>query len=178
MSDDVTHPEAPARPFNWLKAALIASLAVNLLFAGAVAARWYVGFGPERYARLTQMQLIPRFFFRDLDRSRRLELLRVLKSQDKEIRAGRQAVKAEIAELADALEAEPYDPARVKAAVAAFTAQSEVLFTTGGDAALAVIDKLTPDERKLMAKHLRAREAHDRGGPDGKPGDDKPPDAP
>jgi uncharacterized membrane protein len=172
MSDDAPRPEAPARPFNWLKAALIASLAVNLLFVGGGIARWYVGFGPERSARLTQMQLIPRFFFRELDRSRRLELLAVLKSHDREIRDGRKAVKAEMAELANALEAEPYDPARVKAAVTAFTAQSEVLVTTGGDAALAVIDKLTPEERKLMAKHLRAREEHGRGPPD----DDKKPD--
>ena len=76
MSDTGTTAPAPARRFNWLKAALIASLAVNLLFIGGGIARWYVGFGPERYARLTQTQLIPRYFFRDLDRARRLELLR------------------------------------------------------------------------------------------------------
>lgn len=174
MSDDATRPEAPARSFSWLKAALIASLAVNLLFIGGGLARWYVGFGPERYARLTQTQIIPRYFFRDLDRSRRLELMAVLKSHDREIRDGRRQVKAAVVELANALEAEPYDPARVKTAVTAFTAQSEVLFTTGADAALAVIDKLTPEERKQMAQHLRAREEHGRGSPD----DGKKPDAP
>ena len=166
MSTDVTTPQAPARRFNWLKALLIASLALNLLVIGGGIARWYVGFGPDRYARLTQTQLIPRFFFRDLDRARRLELFAVFKDE-------RQAVKAQAIALADALEAEPYDPARAKAAVDGFTAKSEAMFATGTDAALTLIDKLTPDERKLMAKHLRAREDRDRGPPDGPPGDDK-----
>ena len=80
MSDAAT--PAQGRRVNWLVVALVASMAVNLLVAGAVAARWYVGAGPDRYARLTQTQLIPRLFFRDLDRSRRMELLAVFKGQD------------------------------------------------------------------------------------------------
>lgn len=169
-----TAPATARKPVNWLKAALVASLALNLLFIGGGIARWYVGFGPERYARLTQTQLIPRLFFRDLDRSRRLELFKVFKLHDKEIRDGRQAVKAQAIALADALDAEPYDPARARAAIEGFTAKSEALFVTGSDAALALIGQLTPDERKLMASRLRDREDH---GP-GKPVDDKKPDAP
>ena len=167
MSDTTPTP----RRINWLIVALVASLGLNLLVAGAVAARWYAGMGPERSARLTQAQLIPRFFFRDLDRSRRLELMAVLKGQDKTIRDGRQAVKAQVSELAAALDAEPYDPARVKAAVEGFTAKSEALFATGSAAALAVIDQLTPEERRMMAQHLRNRE--DRGR---KPDGDRKPD--
>lgn len=171
MSETAATPEARRKPVSWLMVALVASLAVNLLFIGSAAARWYVGFGPERYARLTQSQLIPRFFFRDLDRARRMELLAVLKAQDKEVRDGRRAVKAQVIALADALEAEPYDPARVKAAVEGFTARSEALFLTGSGAALAVIDRLTPAERRLMAMHLRNREDRGPGRPaaDGKP---------
>ncbi|MEI7598779.1 MAG: periplasmic heavy metal sensor [Aestuariivirga sp.] len=169
-----TTPEVARKPINWLVVTLVASLAVNLLVAGAAAARWYVGAGPERYARLTQTQLIPRFFFRDLDRARRMELLGVLKTQDKQVREGRRAVKAQVTELADALETEPYDQARVTAAVEGFTAKSEALFMTGGEAALSVIDQLTPEERKMMAQHLRNREDRGRGKPD----DDKKPDSP
>ena len=162
---------APARRFTWLKAALVASLALNLLFIGGGIARWYVGFGPERYARLTQSQLIPRYFFRDRDD---LSAAIDQAARDKEIKAERQAVKAQVIALADALDAEPFDPARVKATVEGFTARSEALFVTGSDAALALIDQLTPDERKLMAKHLRDRE--DRG--PGKPDASVKPDAP
>lgn len=165
-----TAPETARKPINWLVVALIASLAVNLLIVGAVGARWFVSPGPERYARLTQAQLIPRDFFRDLDRARRSELLSVFKAQDKQIRNGRRAVKAQVMELADALEAEPFDQARVKSAVEGFTAKSEALFLTGSEAALAVIDQLTPEERKMMAQNLRNREARGRGKPDdGKP---------
>lgn len=169
MSDTAT---TARRPVNWLVVALVASLAVNLLVAGAAAARWYVGAGPERYARLTQTQLIPRMFFRDLDHSRRAELLAVFKAQDRSIRDGRRAVKEQVAAFADALEAEPYDPARVKAAVQGFTARSEALFALGGEAALALIDRLTPEERRLMAERLRSRDERGRGkGMDGgKPG--------
>lgn len=173
MSDQAPAAEAPGKRINWLLVALIASLAVNLMVAGAVAARWYVGFGPERYARLTQTQLIPRYFFRDLDRARRLELLSVFKAEDGNIRDGREAVKAQVAEIADALEAEPYDPARVRAAIAGFTAKSEELFATGGGAAMALIDKLTPEERQQLARHLRSRDERR-----GKPAKDDKPDAP
>lgn len=165
MSDAT--PQAPRKPINWLMVALIASLGLNLLVAGAAAARWYMGPPPERYARLTQAQLIPRLFFRDLDRSRRMELMAVLKADDRQIRDGRRAVKAQVIALADALEAEPYDPARVRAAVEGFTARSEALFLTGSSAALAVIGQLTPEERKMMAQHLRNREDRGRGKPDG-----------
>lgn len=167
MSETPATPAAPARPINWLMVALIASLAVNLLVAGAVAARWYVGAGPDRYARITQTQIIPRTFFRDLDRGRRLELLGVFKGQDRTIREGRAAVKAQVAELADALEAEPYDPTRVKAAVEGFTAQSEALFMAGSAAAMALLDRLTPEERKLMAQRLRFRGDRGHGMMDG-----------
>ncbi len=175
MSDTAPTLATPARRINWLVVALVASLAVNLLIAGAAAARWYVSAGPERYTRLTQSQLIPRNFFHDLDRSRRMELLGFLKAQDRQVRDGRRAVKAQVIALADALAAEPYDPERVKSAVEGFTARSEALFVTGSKAAMAVIEQLTSEERKLMAMHLRNREDRGRGGrPDG----DGKPDAP
>ena len=171
MSDIDSQPGSPSRRMRWLTVALIASLAVNLLVVGAGVARYYAGAGPERFARITQAQLIPRRFFAELGRDRRLELLGVFKAQDKDIRDGRRTVRAQVTALANALEAEPYDAARVKAAVEGFTAGSEALFVTGSTAALAVIDRLTPDERKLMARHLRGREDHGRGGPDN---DEKP----
>lgn len=173
MSDPVPPAADAGRRMTWLKAALVASLAVNLLFVGAGAARWYAGHGPERYARLTQTQLIPRAFFRDLDRDRRMELLAVFKANDKQIREGRRAVKLQVDALADALEAEPYDAARARAAVEGFTARSEDLFGMGSSTALALIGMLTPEERKLMASHLRERDDRGRGRKAGGP-----PDAP
>lgn len=153
MSEAVSPP--PRRGTSWLKIALIASLAVNLLFVGGAAARWYMGYGPERMARTLQMQLIPRRFFIELDRDRRAELLAVFKSYDKQFRDGRKLAREQVAALADALDAEPYDPAKVTAAIDGFKSSSETLYATGGDAALTLIGKLTAEERKQLAQQLR-----------------------
>ena len=60
----------PARRWNWLKIALIASLAVNLLFGGAAVARFVAGDAPVRFAMLSQVQLVPRKFLGELDGER------------------------------------------------------------------------------------------------------------
>jgi hypothetical protein len=151
-------PETPPRsPRRWLKAALIASLAVNLLFIGAGVARFVVGEAPERVAGLSQVQLIPRKFFSELEGPRKAELLGVFRSFGPAFRDGRKAARNEVSALATALEAEPYDPARVKAVVDAFSGASEALVAQGGQAALTLIEKLSPEERKLLAQHIRQR---------------------
>lgn len=152
-----------------LKLALIASVALNLLFVGAGVTRYFVAVGPERLTMSSQMQLFPRRFFSELDRSRRTELLRVFRSYDPAFRDGRAAVREQIAALAAVLAAEPYDPAQMKAAVEGFTAKTDSLAATGGDAALTLIAQLKPEERKLLAKNLTLREEHGRGQRDPKP---------
>ncbi|MFN4142288.1 periplasmic heavy metal sensor [Aestuariivirga sp.] len=156
---------APAarRRVPWLKLALVASLALNMLFLGAAAARFFVG-GPEgRVSGISQAQLIPRKFFSELEMNRRRELLQVVKEFGPAFRAGRTAAREGALGLAAALEAEPYDEARVKAAVGAFSAKSTSLVGTGGEAALALIARLDAEERKLLAKHIRLREEKGRG---------------
>jgi uncharacterized membrane protein len=155
-------PDA-ARRFPWLKAALIASLAVNLLFVGAGVSRFLVKDPPDRVAGLSQVQLIPRKFFGELEGARKAELLGVFRDMRPAFREGRRAAREDIAVLAGALEAEPYDAARVRAAVENFSARSEKLVASGGEAALTLIAKLTPEERKLLAKHIRQRAERGRG---------------
>ena len=162
MSAPETPPATRVRSGRWLKAALVASLAVNLLFVGAGVARFVVGEAPDRVSGLSQMQLIPRKFFSELEGPRKAELLGVFRGFGPAFRDGRKAARAEIASLAKALEAEPYDLARVKAAVDAFSGASEGLVAHGGQAALTLIEKLTPEERKLLAKHIRMRSERGR----------------
>jgi uncharacterized membrane protein len=158
-------PATPSavRNWPWLKLALIASLALNLLFLGAGLARFLVHDKPERVMGLTQVQLIPRKFFGELDQDRKAELLGIFREFSPKFRDGRRASREEIAALAMALEAEPYDPARVKATVDSFSARSESLIASGGQAALTLIERLTPEERKLLAKHIRQRAGSGRG---------------
>jgi hypothetical protein len=164
MSETGTAGVAAARDFPWLKAALIASLALNLLFVGAGVARFMAQERPERVTGLSQVQLIPRKFFSELDRDRKAELLGVFREFSPKFRDGRRASREEIAALAVALEAEPYDPARVTSAVGSFSARSEKLIVSGGQAALTLIARLTPEERKLLARHIRQRADSGRGG--------------
>lgn len=166
--------ESPSTPLErrrlpWLKIALVASLAVNLLFVGAGVARFYVAGGPERVSRSTQMQLIPRHFFAELDRARRTELLSVFRGYEKDFRDGRRTARKNITSLAAALEAEPYDAQKVREAVESFAAASDALVGTGNKAALTLIEKLRPEERKLLASELRLREEHMRSRSDRPP---------
>jgi uncharacterized membrane protein len=156
-SDSIASPPPPRRRINWLQLLLIGSLALNLLFIGGAVAR-FVTHGPhERMSGMSQMQLIPRKFFDELSRARRRELLVVFKNFSKEFGDGRKAARDEVMNLANALEAEPYDPARVKAIVDAFSERSSHLVRTGGEAALTVIGKLSPEERKLLSRQIRHR---------------------
>lgn len=157
--------------FPWLKALLIASLALNLLLVGGAAARFFMHERPDRISGISQMQLVPRRFFGDLERPRRMELLAIFKNFRDEFRDGRKVAREQTAKLATALEAEPYDPAAVTAVVDGFSRSSSDLIGLGGRAALTFIAKLTPQERLLLARHLRQR---DDGGRhmDHKPGGD------
>lgn len=159
---------------NWLKVALIASLAVNLLFIGAGVTRFVMRDPPDRVAGLSQVQMIPRKFFGDLDGPRKTELLGVFRQLSPSFREGRRTLKADLAALAGALDAEPYDAARVQSAVDNFSSHSQGLAASGAQAALKLIGMLTPEERKLLAMHIRQRDDRGRGkGDDGRPGDDQ-----
>jgi hypothetical protein len=153
----------PSRRINWIAWALIASLALNLLFVGAGVARFLVREPPERVVGLSQVQLIPRRFFSELEGPRKAELMGVFREMGPAFRDGRRAAREEIAALSSALEAEPYDEARVKDTVDSFSTRSGNLVAAGGETALKLIAMLTPDERKLLAQHIRQRAERGRG---------------
>jgi len=146
-----------ARRFSWWSILLVMSLALNFLFIGAAAARYFVSEPPGRMAGISEMQLIPRKFFGDLSHSRRNELLSVFRGFRGEFRDGREARRQLAAALADALEASPYDEVRVREAVLAFNGRSSELMARGGAAALDFIAKLNPEEKKLLAGRIRER---------------------
>lgn len=151
-------PDAPpSRRFNWRNALLIGSLAVNLLFVGAAAARFLVHEPTGRMSGISEMQLIPPKFFGDLDTARRSEMMAVFRGYRADFREGREGRRALAAALADALAAAPYDETRVKQAIADFNARSAHLVNRGGDAALEFIGKLTDAERVMLSKRIRER---------------------
>jgi uncharacterized membrane protein len=146
---------AERRP--WWNALLIASLALNLLFGGAVVTRFFMHGPVERMAGTSYLQLVPRKFFADLGRPRREELLGVLKNYRDRFRAGQQNSRVVAESLADALDATPYDEARLRAVVEAFGKNGSDLIGLGSQAALDFISRLSPEERNRLAETIRER---------------------
>jgi len=160
MSDDGTPKKSrywPAQGSRWRSALLIASLALNLFIGGAIATRFFTHGGPERFIGAGYTQLIPRGFFAEMPRDRRKVLLDILKRYRKDFRAEREGTESVAAKLADALVTEPYDVEKVKLVVSEFADQSGKLAARGGDAALDIIGRLSPEERKVLAEAIRDR---------------------
>ena len=150
-------PVVAKRRWSWGRLLLVASLALNLLVGGAIAARFAF---PDRVGRMEGLsfaQLLPRRFFGDLSRERRKELLDVLKTYRDRFKSGRDRMEQASLVIADALEAEPYDPAATQAAVNGFAAIGGTLINDGAKVAMDVLAKLSPEERKLLAQRLRER---------------------
>lgn len=162
MSDaTVTEAAAGAAPQPrisvWWKVLLVGSLALNLLFIGGGAARFLMHEPPGRMAGISEMQLIPRRFFGDIDGDRRRELASVFRSFRGDFREGRADRQRVARDLAAALQAEPFDEGKVKDAVAEFSQTSASLIGRGGAAAVEFIGKLTGEERNLLAKRILER---------------------
>jgi uncharacterized membrane protein len=142
---------------RWWMAVLIASLAVNLIIAGAVAVRFLA---PERFERFTGQgysPLIPRKFLGDLPADRRKELGDLLKANRSAFRKDFAEMRKLAAEIADALEREPYDEAAVIAALDGHAKVASAMIARGEAVTIEIVRKLSPAERALLAKRIRER---------------------
>lgn len=155
-------PPKPKRRFSWTSVLLIGSLALNVFVLSAGAARFFFPPPPERFVGATYAQLVPRRFLADLERERRKELLAVLRKYARDFRDSRFDARKFSAQLADALENEPYDQQKVAAAVQAYATTGNQLVSHGQKAAMDFVSMLTPAERKMMAGRLRERARHHR----------------
>ena len=98
-----------------------------------------------------------------MPRDRRRVLLDILRQYRKDFRAEREGTETVAAKLADALVNEPYDVEKVKLVVGEFAGQSRNLAVRGGDAALDIIGRLSPEERKILADAIRDRASRNKG---------------
>ncbi len=150
------------RPRRWWTVLLIVSLAFNLLIGAATATRFFVKERIERVTGAGYIQLVPRKFLADLPGERRRELLAVFREFRDEFRDGRKAARDSAAKLADALDAEPYDEAAVKAVAGEFARSGGGMIAHGVEAAVQFVARLTPDERRQLALRIRERAAAGR----------------
>jgi uncharacterized membrane protein len=161
---DTPQADPPAqvrsRP-SWLMAVLVVSLAFNLFVIGAVAAHhlWWRDDG-HRMGRISGpgfTQLLPRRFFAEISADRRNELQALMREHRNEFRDGRHALRVAARAVADALDAEPFDQARLDAALHDFTESGHALIDMGAKVAGDVISRLSADERKNLAEQLLLR---------------------
>jgi len=176
MTDPVpsANDVAPRRRRNWLRIALVLSLAVNLgvggMVAGAVLRRGVparvecdAGLGPIADA---------------MTRIDRRALREALVARYQELGAGRAALRADYDVLLQSLRAEPFDPAAVDAALAALATRNADRLS-GARAILAdYITGLAPEARAALAdrlgmvlsKKVRAKKGRGMEPAAGKPG--------
>lgn len=153
-----TPPQGPFAAWpHWTKLALVASLAVNLLIAGAAGTNYFAPERIERWSGASFTQLLPRRFLTELPDERRREFLDTLKSRRDAFRQSRQDMTAAARRFADALERNPYDEAEVDAAIGDFTRLSTDMVDGGTLMTRQIIQKLTPEERAGLAAAVRDR---------------------
>jgi len=142
---------------------LVVSLALNLAAIGTVIAHLIMGPPPpERIEGFSSLQILPRGFVSDLRGERRDLVVGILRKFRGEFRARRAEMRANTEKIATALEAEPYDPEAVAHAIDQFSATGRLMIDGGVLTVKSVIEVLTPDERKLLAKSIRARDERRR----------------
>ena len=142
---------------HWTMFLLVASLAVNLVVAGAVGMRYFYPERLERWSGASFTQLLPRRFLSDLPQERRREFLDLLKSRRDAFRQSRAGMREVALRFAEALERNPYDEAKVTAAVQDFTKLSNDMVDSGTLVTVQIVQKLTPEERLLLAQAVRDR---------------------
>lgn len=161
MSESATAPTTGSPPATrtrrWLPVLLLASLAFNLVVIGAAVAERFWTQPTERASAPRSTDLLPYRFFTELDRQRRAELRAEFRAHRAAFRHERNELRRAARAVAAALDETPYDPQKVRSAIAEHVSRSHRLVDLTGAVAGEMIDKLTPDERRLLASHIRER---------------------
>jgi uncharacterized membrane protein len=153
-----TGPAVPAPGSRRLKYALVASLALNLLVAGAVAGMAFgffkhrPSFGVVRSEDFGLMGLT-----RHIPEERRKEVRKQLREDRDRLRPLVDDIRASRRDAADKLAAEPFDKAALETAIKATSSKESALRETAIAAFLGHVEKLTPSERQLLADWWRKR---------------------
>jgi uncharacterized membrane protein len=149
---------AERRP-NRLKWALVASLAVNLAFAGLVAGALIKGPPRAPWPGIALWH-----YARALPDPYRHELGRTLRENRREWMGPREALRGQRDALAAALTAEPYAPAAVAELLQREAQLTGELSARGAALLLAQIERMSPEERSAYAIALTAEREHGRRG--------------
>lgn len=150
MSDTSTSPTAgaPSSGRRWL---LIASLALNLLFIGGVAALWFKGPPGPGHRGPSQTAFGIMMFSRDLPPDRRDAVRQHLKEARQDLKNLKADLRLARQKAADVLASTSYTPEQLKTALDAIALAENRMRDTGTAALLKSIGELTPEERQKLA---------------------------
>jgi uncharacterized membrane protein len=175
MAADIVEPPAPppppAGPGRGLRVALFVSLAVNLLVLGAIGG---AALGERRDRgdahRAEERALIPLglgLYGRALAPGDRRALADAARDRHADLRPARATVRQGMAELAEAVRAEPFDPARVAAILDSQGRAAARQLEIGRDLLVARLAAMPPEARAAFADRLEDGLRRIPGGPPG-----------
>jgi uncharacterized membrane protein len=143
---------------NWLKWALVASLAVNLAVLGLVAGALIKGPPPAPWPGIALWH-----YARALPDPYRHDLGQALRANRRAWMAPRDALRRQRDALAAALAAEPYAPEAVAEVLTREAALTGELSSRGAALLLAQIERMSPEERAAYAAALADGHGRHRG---------------
>lgn len=158
FSTDPATPTPPARPSlrGWIKALLFASLALNVAVAG-LAIGAVLRHGDMRDQRSVRTEQFGGPYTSALSREDRRAIWRDMRQMQGEGRPSRAKIRAEFEAVVQALRAEPYDPAQVRAIVSRQFEAGIARQQIGQTLLMERIDAMTPAARAAFADRLSER---------------------
>ena len=162
---DPATPTLPSRPplRGWIKALLFASLALNLTVAG-LAIGAVLRHGDMQDQRSARSDQFGGPYTSALSREDRRAIWREMRQMRGEARPSRAEIRADFDSVVQALRAEPYDPALVRAIVGRQFEAGIARQQIGQALLLDRIDGMTPADRAAFADRLEDRLARGREG--------------
>ena len=154
-------PPAGKPPRRWLGPAFLASLAVNIFLLGLISVPLFFRPPPGAGFGMPPGGAGPGMFhqsFKDLPEADRKAIRTTMLGYFPEIRPHLLAMREAKSELADAVAADPYDEAAVRAAFDKMDRAMKQMGEVGRDAMMAGFEKLSPEQRKRVAEAMRKEE--------------------
>jgi uncharacterized membrane protein len=142
---------------------LVASLAVNLLVVGIAAGWWLRHGGAHHGAHPSRLDMAGGPLTRALSAAERHEIAREMRAAWRAQGGGRDAMRESMEALLVDLRAQPFEPARVAARLAAQRAAFAARFELGQQVLVAHLGAMSAAERAAFADRLEAQIAAYRG---------------
>lgn len=148
---------SPAPGGRWKTWALVVSMAVNLFVGAAV-----LGAGLRHHREVRDVGFGP--FTEALSREDRMALRNAFMAAAPDVRARRREAAENVAQLAAALRAEPWDAATVEELLLRQGSRAEERFALGRRLFLERLAQMTPEARVALADRIERMLMHDRKG--------------